>query len=530
MTGRRLAGLLLALALVGVGGGAAAQAAPRPLGPWLEEIARAVDGVEGAARAGRLEDARQSAWRIYLDDFEVLESTYGPAGSYGTPATADRIGGAEARFHALLRAGTPAEATALAASLRADLEALRARAGDVAASPRRGAPAEGSVARGLPSGPARTPEIVAILAVLDSAEAAYRAGRVSPALQGVERAYLEGIEPLEARLAPARVARIERLVHLHLRPGMTRGAAAPQVTRDFAALRDELLAADAVLRAGTPFWFGAANAFVILVREGLEAVLLIGALLAYLTAAGAGRRERRQIYAGVGAGVLATFLTWVIARTLVPLDGASRELVEGITGLVAVGVLLYVSHWLFQKTYIHDWKEYLRRHVGRAVSSGSAVAMAGLAFAAVYREGFETVLFYQAIVFDAGPTAVLAGLLPGAVLILGVGVAIIRMGVRLPLRRVFGVTNAILLYLALVLLGKGVYNLQEAGLFAPHPLAWVPDHGALRQVLGLYPITESLAAQALLLTALVVASAYYRRRLARQRTAAPAPPRLVTSR
>ncbi|HET9986767.1 MAG TPA: FTR1 family protein [Longimicrobiales bacterium] len=346
----------------------------------------------------------------------------------------------------------------------------------------------------------------------------------------MEHAYLERIEPLEARIAQGRVARIERLIHLRLRPGLARGADTAEVARDIAALRGELLAADAVLRAGTPFWFGAANAFVILVREGLEAVLLIGALLAYLSAAGAGRRERRQIFVGVGAGMLATLATWVLARTFVPLGGASRELVEGVTGLLAVGVLLYVSHWLFQKTYIQDWKEYLRQHVGRAVTSGSAMAMASLAFAAVYREGFETVLFYQAIVFDAGTGSVLAGCVPGLVLIVGLGVAIIRMGVRLPLRRVFGVTNAILLYLAVVFLGKGIYNLQEAGLFAPHPLGWVPDHGALRQLFGLYPIAESLAAQLVLLTALSAVSIYFRRRLARQRAAAAAPPRLATSR
>ncbi len=214
-----------------------------------------------------------------------------------------------------------------------------------------------------------------------------------------------------------------------------------------------------------------------------------------------------------------------MARALVPISGGSRELVEGVTGLVAVAVLLYVSNWLFQKTYIHDWKEYLRTHVGRAVTTGSALAMASLAFAAVYREGFETVLFYQALLFDAGPVAVLAGAIPGALLIGALGVAIIRLGVRLPLRRVFAVTNAILLYLAFTFVGKGLYNLQEAGVFAPHPLRLVPDNVMLQEVLGVYPVLETLAAQLLFLALLGATYLFYRRRLSRRhpaRTPAPA--------
>jgi high-affinity iron transporter len=235
------------------------------------------------------------------------------------------------------------------------------------------------------------------------------------------------------------------------------------------------------------------------------------------------------VYAGVGAGVLASLATWVAAVTLVPVSGASRELVEGVTALVAVGVLLYVSHWLFQKTYIHDWKAYLEQHLGRAVTRGSAFAMAGLAFAAVYREGFETVLFYQALMFDAGAGAVLAGFAPGILIIAAIGYGIVRLGLRLPLKRVFGITGSVLLYLAFVFIGKGLYNLQEAGLFSPHPLPWMPDHEALRQLLGLYPLAETLLAQAGFLTLLAAAAVWHR---ARSRAAAAthaAPPPAMDS-
>jgi high-affinity iron transporter len=360
---------------------------------------------------------------------------------------------------------------------------------------------------------ARTTEIRTILAELDAARSAHGEGRTEEAKTRVESVYLERVEPLEARLPAGTVHRIESLIHLQLRPALARGAPASEVQQSFATLDAELLSADAQLAGGST-WFGVVNSFAIIVREGLEAVLLVGAILAYLSASGAGAVHRRRVLAGVALGVIASFATWLLARTIVPVSGASRELIEGVTALVAVAVLLYVSNWLFQKTYIHDWKQYLREHVGRAVTTGSALAMAGLAFAAVYREGFETVLFYQALLFDVGPGAVLGGFVPGMLLILVVGFLIVRLGVRLPLRTVFGVTNAILVYLAFVFLGKGLYNLQEAGVFAPTPVRWLPDSEALRQIAGLYPVAQTLLAQTALLFGLVGSYLLYRRRAA----------------
>ncbi|HEX9108489.1 MAG TPA: FTR1 family protein [Longimicrobiales bacterium] len=512
----------LACGLTGTTGAAAcAQAAVRPLSPWLADIASELSRVERQAAAGRLQEARQAALRLYLDQYEMLESAYAGGGG-GSPVQAG-IGAAEERFHELLRARDAGQARALAAALRTNLISLErlalsvpAAAGAVEVLPA-GVAATGSTGT-RPDAAARTPELRRVLSQLDSARAEYDGGRLAPALGRVERMYLEGIEPLEARLPQDRVHEIERLVHLGVRAGIGQRLPARVVDADFARLRDRLLEADALLGAGAPAWLGATNAFIILVREGLEAVLLVAALLAYLAATDAGRRARRQIYTGVVAGVAATLATWGVASVLIPIGGGSRELVEGVTGLLAVAVLVYVSNWLFQKTYIHDWKDYLRQHVGKAVSTGSALAMASLAFAAVYREGFETVLFYRALLFDAGPWAVLAGALPGALVIGMLGVAIIRLGVKLPLKRVFATTNGILLYLAFTFVGKGLYNLQEAGVFAPHPLRLVPDSMILRQLLGIYPVLETLAAQALFVAGVGATYLYYRRRMARRAT------------
>lgn len=477
------------------------------LDAWLDSVSSGLARVrDEAARAPSAASAL--ALRLYLDDYERIEAYYGPGGPYAAAALSGRVAAGEDQFHGLLRAADSTAVRAAATKLLAQLGEIRvlAHRSGVPLHPRASAagpaaattaPATGST-QGQPAAGAaiRSPDLAAAAATLDSAGVVYAAGDVTGALRRVERAYLRHFEPVESRLPAGLVSRMEQLVHLTLRPEMARHAPAVEVDRSLAAVHAELVAADAALSRGASFWFGAFDAFTIIVREGLEAVLLIGAILAYLAAMGAGRRAERQIYAGMAAGVVATAGVWLLARTVVPITGANRELMEGVTALLAVLVLLYVSNWLFQKTYIHDWRDFLRERVGVAATTGSALAMASLAFAAVFREGFETVLFYQALIFDAGTLAVLAGFIPGLLVITGIGWGIIRMGLRLPLKRVFAATNAILLYLAFCFVGKGVYALQESGLFTPHPIAWLPSRPALEQLLGLYPVAETTLAQA----------------------------------
>lgn len=510
------------------GGGLVAGQPPGGLRVWVADIRAGLEEVVAQAEAADFGSARDRALQLYIGRQEYIEIFYGAGGQLVSDedrALAAAVKDSEARFHALLQLlnerpePSPDRVTAAVTAVRAEHERVLREAEAAGVPP---APPEQATGESVPEGPAlpvargeaRTPEVRAILEKLAAAERAYRAGDVPSALAWVEEAYLEQFESVEARLPAASVRRVERLIHLELRPRISRGAPTRDVERTLGAIRGELSAVDARLAGGMSFFFGAVNGFVIIVREGLEAVLLIAAVLAYLARIDSEKRHRRRIYAGVAAGVAASAATWVIARTLVPIGGAHRELLEGITALLAVGVLIYVSNWLFQRTYIHDWKEYLKGKVGEAVTTGSALAMAALAFAAVYREGFETVLFYQALLFQAGAGAVLSGFLPGLLLIVVLAVAIIRLGVRLPLRRLFGATNAVLVYLAFVFLGKGLYNLQEAGLFAPRPLPWMPDHEALRQLLGLYPVAETWLAQAAFLVLLAATYLYYRRRQA----------------
>jgi FTR1 family protein len=504
---RALAALLV---LLGVLATRSPAAADEPgLLERLNALRAGLADVERSIAADENDKARAIVLRLYLDEFEPIEGWWGRGGALTTPDLAAGVAAGETAFHAALATETT-DFPAAIARVRAALDSIEraARAPGVVLVPE---PVGASGSPGALAVPdARTPEIGGILAELERGRSAYRAGRREEALATVEHAYLEGFEPIESRLPADLVGRVERAIHLTLRPSIRQEAPVADIDTAFAGLYADLALADRHLGGGASFWFGAFNAFAIIFREGLEAVLLIGAMLAYLGRLEGGRRHQRQVFSGVLVGVFASVATWIVARTLIPVSGASRELVEGVTALLAVGVLLYVSHWLFQKTYIHDWKAYLESHLGQAVSRGSALAMVGLAFAAVYREGFETVLFYQALLFDAGAGAVLAGFVPGFLAIVAIGVGIVRLGLRLPLKRVFGVTGTVLLWLAFVFLGKGLYNLQEAGVFAARPLAWMPDHEALRQLLGLYPLAQTMVAQLAFLLILALGAVWLR--------------------
>ncbi len=537
---------------------------PGGLADWVADIERGLEGLPGGfgSASGTEEGWGRRVVDLYITRQEFIERYYGSGGLLGAgEALGDEVTEAESRFHALLTLTGGAEATdssTLAAAVSALLEQLAvvvedAESAGLPLDPRaaevrpqsggaRGTRGPDSGVSPVASGDAAEvsragAQIRELLGELEAAEAAYAAGAVEDARAGLLRAYLDHLELVEPLLAPSQAARAERLIHLELRPAMAQGEPAAAVSADMEKLYALLREAEVTIGGGTPFWLGAFNGFVIILREGLEAVLLIGAILAYLsrvskTAPGAtmpaGDRGqgapprgaapkadpyRSRVYWGIGLGLAASLVTWVLAQTLIPIDAGNRELIEGLTALLAVGVLLYVSNWLFQKTYVQDWKEYLQERVGRAVTTGSALAMAGLAFAAVYREGFETVLFAQALMFDAGPAALLTGVIPGFVVVIGIAVAIIRLGLRLPLRQLFTWTNVALLYLAWLFLGSGLYNLYEAGLFTATPLAWAPDHPVLRGLLGFYPLMEIVAAQLGLLTFVVATYGWYRFRV-----------------
>jgi high-affinity iron transporter len=266
------------------------------------------------------------------------------------------------------------------------------------------------------------------------------------------------------------------------------------------------------------------QSLVIILREGLEAILIIGALIAFLMKAGAAHRKR-DIHIGVGAAVAMSLLTAVLLETVFVLSAAHREALEGITMLAAVGVLFYVSYWLLSKMEVAKWTAFVKQRLAVAVTGGSAFALASAAFLAVYREGFETVLFYKALFVEGGALSdtflpVTAGIAVGAVALALVYLAINRWGVRLPLKPFFGVTSAFLYYMAFVFAGKGIAELQDGGVVSNTILLGWPRLPAL----GVYPTVESMLAQAVMALFALAAVAWIFGVQRRRDALAPPPP------
>ena len=256
------------------------------------------------------------------------------------------------------------------------------------------------------------------------------------------------------------------------------------------------------------------SSLFLLVREGFEAILIVAALMAFLAKAGATAR-RRDVARGAWLAVVASLVTWVLVELLFQVTPGQRETLEGITMLLAAAVLFYVSYWLLSKIEAAKWTAFVRDRMGNALSSGSGLALTAVAFLAVYREGFETILFYKALFSSAGSAgtvSVLAGMAAGAVGLVAVYVVINQVGLRVAMKPFFAVTGAMLYFMAFVFAGKGVAELQEGRVVGLTVVEGVPRI----PVLGIYPTVESLALQSLLVILAVVALGWAMKQASRQ--------------
>jgi len=245
----------------------------------------------------------------------------------------------------------------------------------------------------------------------------------------------------------------------------------------------------------------------ILIREGLEAILVIAALAVYLTKVGA-KARLPALYGGAGIAILASIgAAWVFERFY---GGAHDDLMEGVIILAAAALMLYVSGWLLVRQDPRAWQAYLQQKADRALERRTVIAVGVLAFLAVFREGAETVLFIHALAQTAGgwSAALLAGLLAAALVLAVLFVAIRLLAVRLPLRAVFLVTSGFLFVMAVKFIGEGLQEFQERQILPYHQVG----SGSWVSTLGLNPTLEALLAQgAVVLCALATAVILHRR-------------------
>jgi high-affinity iron transporter len=331
--------------------------------------------------------------------------------------------------------------------------------------------------------------------------AAYQSGDRKAAKELALAAYLDGFEPVEPMLAardPELMARVETAMG-ELRAAIAAGRDPAQVGERVAAL-DALF--DETERALAPEQGSDAStflgAFTILLREGLEALLIVIGMLAFLRKAD--RAEMvRPVHWGWIAALAAGFATWWAATHFIAVSGASRELTEGFGSIFAALILLFVGIWMHGKAQADEWQRYIREKVGRALSRKSAWFLFLLAFVAVYREVFETILFFAALSAEGRIGALVAGAAAGLALLAAIALLMLRFSRRLPIAKFFSYSSVLIAVLAVVLAGKGVAALQEAGLIGVTPVRWAPRIA----ILGLYPTVQGLAAQAATLAILL---------------------------
>ncbi len=339
---------------------------------------------------------------------------------------------------------------------------------------------------------------------LDDVITAYQEGKSKLAYQYAVEAYLDGFELVEQNIST-----LDKSLKLDIEGRMTKlrnsiRAELPvgQIKSDIEVIHNKLDEASELLSSKSlspEAAFG--SAFFILLREGLEALLIVAALVAFLV------RTKRQdglryIHYGWISALVIGFLTWWASLSLIDISGASREMTEGIAAMVATVVLLYVGFWMHDKTSAAKWKSFIDDNMQKALSAGTLWTLSGLSFIAVYREAFETILFYQALWIQTatnGQHMVLNGFIAATVLLAIVGWLILRYSVRLPLRQFFSVTGGLMFILAIIFAGKGIAALQEAGLIAATPLNFYRI-----DLLGIYPNLQGLLVQALLLLVAIV--------------------------
>lgn len=340
--------------------------------------------------------------------------------------------------------------------------------------------------------------------------AAYRAGNRHAAQELALSAYLDGFEPLEPMLT-ARDATLMGHIESAMgefRASLQQGRPADEIATRIQVLdglfddADAALSPDAASSASTFL-----GAFTILLREGLEALLIVVAMIAFLRKA-----ERPEVLPYVHGGWIGALaaggLTWAVATYAIGISGASRELTEGFGSLFAAVVLLSVGIWMHGKAQADQWQRYIREKMSRALSRQSAWFLFGLAFIVVYREVFETILFYAALWTQGNGGIMLAGA-GSAVLLLGlIAWAMLRYSRDLPIAKFFAYSAWLMALLTIVLAGKGVAALQEAGIVDIAPLG-----GGIRvSVLGIFPTVQSMGAQLLMLVAVAGGFILNRRR------------------
>ncbi|MFC4779570.1 FTR1 family protein [Paenibacillus sp. GCM10023252] len=327
-----------------------------------------------------------------------------------------------------------------------------------------------------------------LVAVLDTALADLKAGHISEA-EGQLQAFIAKWPAVEGQVSIRSAA-----AYTNIESQMTQAVSyllespprAAKAEETASSMREQLLPLMEEKR------YNAVDAGVILFREGLEAILVLAALLSYLKRTGHGEK-RRWIWSGVWtglllSGVMAYVLTYFIAQAAA---GSAREMIEGAAGLVSVGLMLTVGHWLHSKSNLAVWNRYIDQQMGKALARGSLWSLFAVAALAIMREGAETTIFYVGMAPSIDMWQLVLGFSVTFILLIGLGYFIIRFSAKLPIRPFFLTASALIYYLVIRFLGESIHSLQVARILPAHPSESLPQWTWI----GAYPTWETTLPQ-----------------------------------
>jgi high-affinity iron transporter len=399
--------------------------------------------------------------------------------------------------------------TTSSSALFADIEGLQAGFGTYTGERRDIGEAED------PAKAAVRSDIDTIRMQLDETLRLHQEGNYDGALISSRSAYLDSYESVEIPLRPIdpdftlemeiKFAELRNLIQAH--------APYEQVEAKVVEIRngldesERLVSGTGILAPAIAF----STSFSIIFREGLESALIVGAILTYLEAS-RNAKFKKHVYYGIVIAIGATAVTWFIAQFIIEISGASRELIEAIAGVSAVAILFWVSFWVLNKIETKRWIEFVKAKVWKATTTGSIMIFVMLSFFTVYREGFETVLFYQAMLSYAKYMEwyVVAGFVLGLAVIVTTAIMVRKLGRRLPLRVLFALTMGIGAYMSIAFMGNAIREFQELGYIPTTPLIGIVPRLDINMatMTGIHPTLESIIAQVILLAVYVVGSLY----------------------
>ena len=334
--------------------------------------------------------------------------------------------------------------------------------------------------------------------------ALYAAGQKEQAYQKAVDAYIDGYELAEPALfaKDASFGRKLEALFTQYRNAIKQNVGVEEVDKRRSEIEAGLDQASAMMASTDEYSaiYFFLNAALIIVREGLEATLVLAAILAMLKVVGA-TGAVRYIHLGWILALVAGVLTWLATQTVLTFSGQNRESMEGFISVFAAVALFYVGYWLHTKSEAKKWQSFIRNKVENVVSGNKLLGLVGISFFAVYREAFEVVLFYQALWLqnESGHHLILWGFVSGLAVLVLLTFGILKLGVNIPLKYFFGATGTLLYIVAFIFAGNGIKELQAAGWVSTTPLRFPPQE----PLLGIYPTLETVAAQALMLCAFI---------------------------